>query len=58
MSGGPQDVDLRPGVARASRPRSGGAQPGRAERLAGRLLRSPGLARALVTTPVAAAAAG
>lgn len=26
-------------------------EPGRAERLAGRLLRSPGLARALVTTP-------
>ena len=26
-------------------------QPGRAERMAGRLLRSPGLARALVTTP-------
>ena len=26
-------------------------QPGRAERLAGRVLRSPGLARALVTTP-------
>ena len=31
--------------------RCGAGAPGRVERLAGRLLRSPGLARALVTTP-------
>ena len=33
-------------------------RPGRLERTAARLLRSPGLARALLTTPVAAAARG
>jgi hypothetical protein len=47
---GPPDVDLGRvwlGVAAQVWRR----QPGRAERLAGRLLRSPGLARALVTTP-------
>jgi hypothetical protein len=47
---GPPDVDLDRvwlGVAAQVWRR----QPGRAERLAGRLLRSPGLARALVTTP-------
>jgi hypothetical protein len=53
MSGtdaGPPDVDLTRvwlGVAAQVWRR----QPGRAERLAGRVLRSPGLARALVTTP-------
>ena len=47
---GPQDVDLDRvwvEVATAVWHR----QPGPVERLAGRLLRSPGLARALVTTP-------
>jgi len=47
---GPLDVDLDrvwTGVAAGVWCR----QPGRAERLAGRLLRSPGLARALLTTP-------
>ena len=46
----PPDVDLRRvglGVAAEVWSRS----PGRVERLAGRALRSPGLARALVTTP-------
>jgi hypothetical protein len=50
MSGGPQDVDLSRvwlGVAAQVWRR----EPGRAERLARWLLRSPGLARALVTTP-------
>jgi hypothetical protein len=50
MTDGPPDVDLDRvwiGVAAAVWRRS----PGRAERLAGRALRSPGLARALVTTP-------
>ncbi len=53
MSGtdaGPPDVDLNRvwlGVAAQVWCR----QPGRAERLAGRVLRSPGLARALMTTP-------
>jgi hypothetical protein len=53
MSGidaGPPDVDLDRvwlGVATQVWRR----QPGRTERLAGRVLRSPGLARALVTTP-------
>ena len=53
MSGtdaGPPDVDLNRvwlGVAAQVWRR----QPGRAERLAGRVLRSPGLARALMTTP-------
>ena len=46
----PADVDLSRvwlGVAA----RVWARQPGRLERLAGRLLRSPGLARALLTTP-------
>src|SRR6266516_167897 len=50
----PGDVDLDRvwlGVAAAVWQR----RPGRLERLAGRLLRSPGLARALLTTAVAAA---
>ena len=46
----PPDVDLR-GVWTAVAARVWRRSPGPAERLAGRLLRSPGLARALVTTP-------
>ncbi len=46
----PGGVDLDR-VWTASPPRSGGGAPGRIERAAARLLRSPGLARALVTTP-------
>ncbi len=47
---GPRDVDLgRVWVAVAAEVWR--RRPGRAERLAGRLLRSPGLARALVVTP-------
>ena len=50
MNGPPDDVDLSRvwiGVAAQVWRR----QPGRLERAAGRLLRSPGLARALLTTP-------
>ena len=50
MSSPPDDVDLSRvwiGVAAQVWRR----QPGRLERAAGRLLRSPGLARALLTTP-------
>lgn len=53
MSGsdaGPPDVDLGQ-VWLAVAAQVWRREPGRAERLAGRLLRSPGLARALVTTP-------
>ena len=46
----PPDVDLR-GVWTAVAAQVWRRNPGPAERLAGRLLRSPGLARALVTTP-------
>jgi hypothetical protein len=46
----PPDVDLR-GVWTAVAAQVWRRHPGPAERLAGRLLRSPGLARALVTTP-------
>ena len=46
----PPDVDLR-GVWTAVAAQVWRRRPGPAERLAGRLLRSPGLARALVTTP-------
>ena len=46
----PPDVDLR-GVWTAVAAQVWRRKPGPFERLAGRLLRSPGLARALVTTP-------
>jgi hypothetical protein len=46
----PPDVDLR-GVWTAVAAQVWRRNPGPVERLAGRLLRSPGLARALVTTP-------
>ena len=46
----PPDVDLR-GVWTAVAAQVWRRDPGPVERLAGRLLRSPGLARALVTTP-------
>ena len=46
----PSDVDLR-GVWTAVAAQVWRRHPGPVERLAGRLLRSPGLARALVTTP-------
>ena len=50
MDAVPPDVDLR-GVWTAVAAQVWRRRPGPAERLAGRLLRSPGLARALVTTP-------
>jgi hypothetical protein len=57
LAGGCQDAGPAPGDVDLDRVWLGVAaevwrrQPGRAERMAGRLLRSPGLARALVTTP-------
>ncbi len=57
LAGGYQDTGPAPGDVDLSRVWLGVAaqvwrrQPGRAERVAARLLRSPGLARALVTTP-------